>query len=299
MSTQQQNTSLMISFQKLTFISLCLFGLFSAFSPQTEKQRTQAVGLLVSDSMLQIDSSTFRIGQRSASLGDEIQQWVALLGPYSRAERKRTGSFLTGKLDSVFVWDALGISLLADEEDGWRVGEVMVFFLNKHTPGIDTAALYYCQESQHYREMYEKTPNYIEEWSQSFGGGDEKVIEENRTYLTEQNRGNLSLSSIYPMHTFRHEILLQGSLFQASWDIQKINEGRRAKALPLFSYLMSLKKLDPENSLKYLMKEEWKKDKNYLSTQKTLDGIYTLSGKMSQGTGLLVTNGQIEFILIQ
>lgn len=97
------------------------------------------------------------------------------------------------RLDSVFVWDSLGITLLAAEEDNWQVGEAIIFMMNRQTKGIDTSMLHYCSKAAGFREIYAQTPNYIENWSQSFGRGDEKTIQENRIYLTEMNDGNLSL----------------------------------------------------------------------------------------------------------
>jgi hypothetical protein len=280
---------------KITLLLVATVFLVSSFTAPAKSNLTSGA----SDTLLCIDSCTFSIGDQSASLGDEIQQWTHLLGPYSRCERKRTGNMMMERLDSVFVWDNLGITLLAAEEENWRIGEAIVFMMNKQTKGIDTSKLHYCSKTANFREMYAQTPNYIENWSQSFGRGDEQAIQENRIYLTEMNDGNLSLPTLYPKQTFSEDFILAGSLVRPGWKIKQINTIRTKNALPLLGFIMHISTHEPKNLKKYMEEKQWKSDRNHLNTRKTLEGIYALSDNQKAGPVARTTNGRVEFFVIR
>lgn len=288
----------MLPFRTSIFLLLALGLTLLSFSSISYKDTDYQI--FIHNSQVRIDSCTFRIGEQSASLGDDIQQWINLLGPYNRCERKRTGSFILNEMvDSFYVWDDLGITLLAGEKHEWRVREAIVFLLNKDSKGVDTAKLHYYVKAANFREIYAETPNYIEDWSQSFGHGDEKAIREHRKALTELNHGNLSLPTLYPQKTFSKSFILDGSLVKPDWNIRKINKMRRQKELPLLAFLMRINTQKFDNPLLALAKKPWEHEKAYLNTTQTLEGIYGIYDQKHRGPMGRTTNGRIEFFVIR
>lgn len=282
-----------------TFCWLLLLSGFASLLVSFAPIRKSAYSLN-EEPLLRIDSCTFSIGDRSAALGDDVQQWINLLGPYSRCERKRTGqTMFTGSLDSVFIWDSKGITILASEEDDWRVGEAMVFLLNDKSKGVDTSQLHYYAKSANFREIYAETPNYIAQRASAFARGDTAYEREYKQLLTEENQGNLTLPTLYPERTISSHVMLDGSLVKPHWNIKRVNKQRKKNHLPLLAFVMPINSLEVENPMQYLVKKEFETSADYLTTDKTLEGVYFIYHREQKGPVARTTQGRIEFFVIQ
>ncbi|SHJ26128.1 hypothetical protein SAMN04488096_1246 [Mesonia phycicola] len=246
-------------------------------------------------SELNLNSNLILLDDKSFKIGDKIQSAVNTLGKYQRSD-----GFTN--LDSIYIWDDKGISIITDKQNEWRIKEIYLF-LNSTDSNKSKENLFFKKLESHYRDIYKKKSNSITK-NNFFVQNDyasDSIKNENEKMITEIIEKEKNISYIYPKNTIKNPFFINGIRFDFNDNISTFNKKLKSKNIEPFHYEFDLYKIatmDPNSLYEFLENNKFKEDPNYGMINKNINGLFISDNSKNKFISIMVSNNEVEFIKV-